>query len=123
VTDPKLAELEQQLEQLLAAPVPFGLRARVGRRVARELRRPSIDWLTYAGLAAAALVLGANLSWTVTRNTKYVAPPPPPAAKIAAQLRELLPEMSEAEARRQALLLSGSARRPNSVRRTASVTY
>ncbi|MEX0676707.1 MAG: hypothetical protein WD063_06500 [Pirellulales bacterium] len=127
MNDVELARLEEQLERLLAAQPPPGLRARVARRVAGELGRQSIDWLTYGGLAAAALVLWANLSWSVSRNTTYIEPLPPSEATIAAQIRELLPELSEAEARRHAVLLQGAARLPNgnAIRRTAAlgVTY
>ena len=120
-------KLEQQLEGLLRDEPSPELRSRVVRSVASELRRQSIDPLTYAGLVAAALVVWANLSWTVSRNTTYIEPLPPPDPTIAAQIRELLPELSEAEARRQAVLLYGAARLPdgNAIRRTAAmgVTY
>ena len=127
MNDVELARLEQQLEQLLSIQPPPELRTRVARRVASELGLQSIGPLTYAGLAAAALVLWANLSWTVSRNTTYIEPLPPSDATIAAQIRELLPELSEAEARRHAILLQGASRLPagNAIRRTAAmgVTY
>ncbi len=119
----ELARLEQQLERMLAVEPPLELRARVARRVANELRRQSIDWWTYAGLAAAALVLWVNLSWTVSRNTTYIEALPPSVATTAAQIRELLPELSEAEARQQAVLLQGASRLPdgNALRRAAAM--
>jgi hypothetical protein len=123
VNERELQNLESELERLLCTEPPPGLRAGVARRVKDELRRRPLDWLTYVALAAAALVLWANLSWTVSRGTVFVESLPPTDAEAVAQLRELLPEMSETEVRRQALVLRGAAHLPdgNATRRAATL--
>lgn len=108
MNDAELPQLEQQLEQLLAAEPPAALRARVARRVARELWSDARDWWTYLGLVAAALALWANLSWTVSGGITFARAAPPPSDALAAELRELVPEWSEAQIRHRALLLEGT---------------
>jgi hypothetical protein len=104
--------LERQLERRFpAAPAPE-LRARVAQTVAGELRRQAIESYSFLGAAAAAFVLVVNLSWTASRNTTFAEPPDAANATVAAQLRELLPELSEAEARRHAVLISAALRLP-----------
>jgi hypothetical protein len=124
MSDSELKILEGELQQLLLIEPPTRLRAGVLRSVSDSLRRrPTIDWLSYAAFAATALVLWANLSWTVTRSTAFVEPAVLPSAAAVAQIRELLPGLSEAEARHQAVVLTSGARRPdgNSVRRVAAL--
>lgn len=121
MNDVELIRLEQRLERRLAVDPPPELRARVARSVARELRRSSIEWFSFAGLAAAAFALWADLSWTASRNTSFLEPAAASDTNVAAQIRELLPELSAAEARRQAVLLQGAAQFPdgNAARRAA----
>jgi hypothetical protein len=121
MNDVELSRLEQRLARLSPAAPPAELRKRVARTVTWALRRQSIERLTFAGLAAAGLVLGANLSWIASRSATFVKPPAASDADIAGQIRDLLPDLSEAEVRRQAVVLRCAAGLPdgNAARRAA----
>jgi hypothetical protein len=123
MNDADFAPLERQLAQRLPVDPPPELRARVARTVARELGRQSIEWFSVAGVAAAALVLLANLSWTAGRDATSFEPPRASDAAIAAQIRDLLPHLSDAEVRWQAAMLKRAARLPdgNAARRAAEL--
>ncbi len=106
------AEL-QQLERELAGrprPVPPAeLRRRVIDGARAELRRNgSRNGWTFAAAVAAAVVVWINLSMSATLGTDYGPGPDtagPPVDKVAAQIRQLLPELSQRDALRQAVLL------------------
>lgn len=126
--DRELERFEAELAESLAIWPRPELRSRVARTVAGELqlgRRN--EWLAFVGATAAVLALVANLSWSVARGTSHAEPAPRPDERMVAQLRELLPEMSEFEARRHALVLRGAARVPdgNAMRRAGAmgITY
>jgi hypothetical protein len=128
VDDRELERFEAELVESLAVWPRPELRSRVARTVTRELTRDRHnEWLAFVGAAAAVLALLANLSWSVARGTSYSEPAPRPDDRIVAQLRELLPDMSESEARRHALVLRGAARVPdgNAMRRAGAmgITY
>jgi hypothetical protein len=124
VNEVELVRLEQRLERRLAVDPPPALRARVARRVAAELKQQRLqDSIAFAAAMAAALVLWANLSWTASRNTTILEPPAASDATIAAQIRDLLPDLSEAEARWQTVVLTRAAQLPdgNATRRAAEL--
>jgi len=106
---PELKPLERDLtERLQAAPSP-GLAQRVVVAVRAELRRDRMRrrWAFAAGAAAAVLVW-ANLSLSAAQATDYdlrLGSERQPVLEVAEQIRQLLPEISQREALRQAVLL------------------
>jgi hypothetical protein len=113
---PDLAALERRLaDRPRIEPSPgFGprllaaCRAALGRRAAPV---PAAGWRFWAG-AAAALLLGINLSMSVAADTDWHLLPgaePGQVAATADRLRELAPDLPEAELRRQALLARAGA--------------
>ena len=104
-----LRQLERELAGRPRPGPPAELRRRVidGARV--ELRRNgSRNGWPLAAAVAAAVVVWINLSMSATLGTDYGPGPDtagPPAGKVAAQIRQLLPELSENDALLQAVLL------------------
>ena len=99
--------LEQELKRLSALP-SLDLRARVLKSVKRELRGQRLEsWRWYCAAAAAALALGANLSWSVSRDTSYALQSREARPATVEQIEDLVPGLSRREAERQALLLNG----------------
>jgi hypothetical protein len=104
---PDLAELERLLSRRRRPAPPADLR----QRVLAAVRRASAGevagfWRFAAGVAAAAL-LAINLSMSAAGNTDWhlAGEPAPDCAASADRIHEVLPELSEREARRQAVLL------------------
>jgi hypothetical protein len=82
------------------------VRAAPGRTLSRRSERS--DFWKFAAAAAALALLAANFSLSTTRGTECGLQARREAADLegdARSIRELLPELSEREARRQALLL------------------
>jgi hypothetical protein len=109
---PDLAALERELAAL-GQPGPPALRPRVlaavGRELRRDGRRPA--W-RFAAATAAAVLLWVNLSMSVANNTDWRLAPATEPGQIAAtadRLRELAPDLPDAELRRQALLARAGA--------------
>jgi hypothetical protein len=100
----------EELERRLTARRPTGPPAELRRRVLTAVRRASGEgeggfWRYVAGVAAAAL-LAVNLSMSVANNTDWhLRGTPGPSEAGADRAREVVPELSEREARRQAVLL------------------
>jgi len=113
---PELRDLEEELSRRLLPAPSDALKARVLESLcdslARERARGSWSW---AAGAAAALALLANLSSTPAPIGAIGPPGAPEGASVerAAQLiRETLPEITESEALRQAILIAAAARIP-----------
>lgn len=124
---PKLpSELERLERELARRPRPepsAGLRDRVMRAVEAELGRAepcraepprmrAHGWLGFAVAAAATVLIWMNLSMSAASATRYemsVPAEPHTMDETARQLRDLLPEISEQEARRYAVILRGGA--------------
>jgi hypothetical protein len=105
----ELRELESRLADFGRAEPSVALRGRVLSAVASELasRRLS-DWWWYAGAAAALAVLWVNLSWTACRESSYdwqAAARPDGFAGDVRAIEQLIPGISQDEARREARLL------------------
>jgi hypothetical protein len=101
----ELAEMEGELHAALGTAPGETLRGRVLSAMRAELRgarrRATLSFLV--GTAAAAL-LWINLSMSLVNNTWQIAAAPAGdgVEEIAARMRTLMPELSDAEARRQA---------------------
>jgi len=113
---PDLKQLERELAERPRAEPPPDLRRRVlgGARVQlrRELRQ---GWWAFAASAAAAAVLIVNVSISAVQATDfdlYNGARSKQIAEAAQQIRQALPEISEEEARRQAVLLNAGANLP-----------
>jgi len=105
----ELEELERDLAGRPRAEPSADLRERVIEGVQAELRRRKArnGWAFAAAVAAAALVW-INLSLSATLGTDYGprrVRPRPPVDRMAQQIQQLLPELSDCEALRQAVLL------------------
>lgn len=77
-------------------------------QVRRDRRRSG--WI-FAGQAAAVALVWINLSLSVTRSTNLgitLGETPPSVDVLARQVQEILPDISQREAHRQALLLQAS---------------
>jgi len=109
----ELERIEQELIDRPSLRPPDDLRERVSDAVRAELqrKRPGDRW-AFAAAVAAAVVVWINLSLSATQATdcRLSWGDRPLAVEAAArQIRELLPEVSDREAMRQAILLqSGS---------------
>jgi hypothetical protein len=106
---PELEQLERDLADRPRLDPPAELRERVIDGVRAELQRNGArnGWTFAAAVAAAALVW-ANLSLSATLGTDYSPQPGslrPPVDEVAEQIQQLLPELSQREALRQAVLL------------------
>ena len=105
----ELEELERRLSSYPRLAPTAELRARVldGVRLKLRCRRKRARW-SFVAIAVGAVLLWMNLSLSATRATDYrLLPRDPPAAvdALAAEIRQLTPEVSLREARRQAVLL------------------
>lgn len=115
-------ELEQLERDLIGRPrpvAPADLQRRVINVVRDELGKERIRaWWGFAAAMAASILLWLNLSLSATSATDYqlrVGVEQRPVQVLAEQIRQLVPEISEREVLRHALLLqAGStlARRP-----------
>ena len=110
---PDLQELERDLAGRPRPVPPAALRQRVIGGVRAELRRNGSrnGWTFAAGLAA-AVVVWVNLSLSATLATGFGSKrggTGPPVEKVAEQIQQLLPELSDEEARRQAVLLQAGS--------------
>ena len=98
---PDLQQLERDLAGRPRPGPPAELRQRVIEGARVELRRNgSRNGWTSAAAVAAAVVVWINLSMSVTHATDYGSRPDtprPPVGKLAAQIRQLLPELSESD--------------------------
>ena len=109
---PELEALEGQVAARDCSRLPGGLRDRVMDGLQVELRRDRRRkrW-TFAAQAAAAAVLWINLSLSITQSTNLgleLGTSPPSVDALAQQVQEILPDISQRETRRQALLLQAS---------------
>lgn len=108
---PELASIERRLT---GGPAPSAaLRARVTGRVRDELRRgqgrPMGFW-QYVGALAAAVLLLANLSLSVTSSSARVdLGGTDRPAELCEEIAEMGLDLPEAEVRRQCLLLAAGA--------------
>ncbi len=109
-----LAGLERRLARRVRPEAGAALRERVLGSVRDELRRPvrrGGAW-RYAAALAAVVLLGANLSLSAALRADWrrCGNGDDQLTATAARLRQLDPELSEREARREALLLQARAR-------------
>ena len=127
MNEPELPnELERLERELAERPCPepsADLRNRVlgtveaeldgtAPRPAESLRTRVSGWLTFATATAATVLVWINLSLGAANASSYdlrLPPQPHSLDETARQIRELLPEMSEQEARRYAVILEGGA--------------
>jgi hypothetical protein len=126
MNEPELPDELERLERELAerpCPEPSAdLRDRVLRLVeasldGAELRRAEParpragGWLSFAVATAATVLVWINLSMSAANATSYDLRLPAETDAVdetARQIRRLLPEMSEQESRRYAMILQGS---------------
>lgn len=113
---PELRELEAALKARKTPAASAGLRSRVLEAARNEAAQsPKTSWRgfwKFAAGVAAALVLGCNLSMSAANDTNLrlgMRSDASDSQAALARLREILPEMSEDEARRQLLLLQARA--------------
>ena len=98
----ELAVLELELARQPRPLPPVDLRERVLAAAKAEVRRGRG---AFAAAVAAAALLGLHLGVIGAMQTNYVPPPAPPrAVDLVAEMRRVVPEMPEAEARRYASL-------------------
>jgi hypothetical protein len=103
---PDLAELERRLADRRPPVPPADLRRRVLAAVRRASGEGEGGFLRFVASVAAAALLAVNLSMSVANNTDWhLRGAPGPDEAGADSVRELVPELSEREARRQAVLL------------------
>jgi hypothetical protein len=120
VTD---ADLERLLAERPSPDPPAGLRLRVLAAARRELARPPAVWRPWA-VAAAAVLLGINLSMSLSADTDWhlaADVDPRQAAAMTSQLRTLAPDLPESELRRQALLARAGAELPRVLNLSSSM--
>jgi hypothetical protein len=113
---PELEQLERDLADRPRPDPPAELRQRVIGGVRAELQRNGArnGWTFAAAVATAALVW-LNLSLSATLATDCGPQPDslaPEVGKVAEQIQQLLPELSEREALRQAILLQAGSSQP-----------
>ena len=109
----ELAAIEWDLAARLPGGPADGLRGRVLGGVRTELRRQQrrAGW-GFATAVAVAVVVWINLSISATRATDYHLQPGAErqsVAVVAGQIRQLVPEISPRESRRQAALLQAGS--------------
>jgi hypothetical protein len=111
---PDLAELERRLAGRPRPEPAAGLRPRVLAAVGRELgRRGGGSAWRFAAATAAAALLWINFSMSVANDMDWRLGRGLDGATLAAaagRLRQLVPELPEREALRQALLLQAGSR-------------
>jgi hypothetical protein len=112
---PELLALEQELTYRQRPEPPAELRSRVLAVVALERSSPRPapargGLVRFAAATAAAALLAINLSASVANDTDWrLRPTGPDSVEVAERIRELTPDLSEREARRQAVLLRAAA--------------
>lgn len=113
---PDLADLERELASRPRPELPAELRARVLAAVSRERPTPRAEparngFARFAAATAAAALLAINLSASVANDTDWRlrAAGGAEPADVVGRIRELAPDLSEQEARRQALMLRSAA--------------
>ncbi len=123
----ELEELERGLSSYPRRAPTAELRARVldsmGLEFRRRRRRARRN---FAAIAVGAAMLWMNLSLSATRATDYrLSPKYSPAAvdALAAEIQQLMPEVSLREARRQAVLLRAGANLPRCPRPTPAPNW
>jgi len=115
----ELRELERRLEGRWGGEPSGALRGRVMRAVERGLAdkggRPARRGLTwsYAAAAAAAVILGMNLSMEAVSVTRFVEGRGMSVEEVelaAESIRRVVPELGAAEARRAAVMMTSGGR-------------
>ncbi|MGA2060207.1 MAG: hypothetical protein ABSG67_06970 [Thermoguttaceae bacterium] len=110
---PELESLERELAARSASQPTAELRQKITSGVHNRLRRESrLDFWRFAAAAALVAAVWLNLSLTAASVTDFhfqLADNRPSAERTVRQIKDLLPEMSETDARREALLLCTSA--------------
>jgi hypothetical protein len=113
---PDLLALERELTARPRPEPSAELRARVLAAVSRERPAPRpepvrIGFARFAAAAAAAALLAINLSASVANDSDWRLRPADGTdlATVADRIRELAPDLSEREARRQALMVRTAA--------------
>jgi hypothetical protein len=105
----ELEEIEARLAALPRSGPGAALRLRVLGDFDRQLGHGA--WLWYAAAAAAMVVLWLNLSWSASRATSFEITRRHDAIdRQARQIREVMPELSEPEAYRHAIVLNSGRR-------------
>lgn len=111
-TPPEFVELERQLAQREQPEAPTALRRRVLAAMHCELTTPRPWWEFAAAAAVVALVL-SNLSISAAQATDYRLRGHGQTQSvdvIAEQIRQLLPELSQRQALRHAIMWHGGSR-------------
>ena len=106
---PELEELQRELAERDRPCPSADLRDRVLGSTQAQVRRErrNAGWI-FAAQATAVAVVWINLSLSVTRSTNLgvtLGETPPSVDELAGQVQEILPDLSQRESRRQALLL------------------
>lgn len=111
---PELTELEESLASRTVPAPPDELRSSVLTAVRGELnarlRTPS-NWWPFAAGVAACLLLGLNLAMASINASDYspdASTNTADADQTTRLVRELLPELTDEQARRHALTLTGA---------------
>jgi hypothetical protein len=104
---PDLAHLERRLAERPRQEPPADLRQRVLAALGRGCGREATGFWRFVAAVAAAVVLAINLSMSAANDTDWRlgGDLAPKQTASADRIREVLPELSEREARRQAVLL------------------
>jgi hypothetical protein len=113
---PDLLALERELTAWPQPEPPAELRARVLAAVSRERPAPRPEpvragFARFAAATAAAALLAINLSASVANDADWRLRPADGTdlVSVADRIRELAPDVSDRDARRQALLLRAAA--------------
>lgn len=115
---PELAEIETALAGRSHAQVPDDLRRNVLADVRGELHAPprkSNNWWSFAAAVAACLLLGLNLAIASVSVSDYSPEAPVNTADVDETTRlvqELLPELTDEQARQHSMLLAGARLSP-----------
>ncbi|MGD0517137.1 MAG: hypothetical protein ABSA26_06335 [Thermoguttaceae bacterium] len=106
---PELESLERELAARSAPQPKAELRQRITAGVHNGMRRERrMDFWRFAAAAAIVAAVWLNLSLSAASVTDFhfqLADNRPSVEKTAREIQNLLPEMSESDARREALLL------------------
>jgi len=106
---PELESLQRELAARSAPRPSAELRRKITSGVHNRLRRESqLDFWRFAAAAALVAAVWLNLSHSAASVTDFhfqLADNRPSVEKTAQEIQSLLPEMSETDARREALLL------------------
>jgi hypothetical protein len=110
---PELEGLERQLAERSALQPNAELRRRIASGVNVQLRRERrLDSWRFAITVALVVGVWINLSLCAAQDTYFhfrLGDGRPSVEQTARQIQELLPELSESETRREAMLLQSSA--------------